>query len=88
MRHDPIHGDNQGVTHRAGKVDLRVGEGTLQGDGGGVVSLDRDVKHGTGQTLDGVGRTQRGDLTRPSRPSSIVTETGVRFKPRIQIEDI
>ena len=70
------------MANRAGKVDLRVGEGALQGDGGGVVTLDRDVEHGTGQTLDSVGRAQCGDLTRPPRPSSIVTETGLKIETK------
>ena len=78
MRHDPIDGDNQGVADRAGEVDLRVGEGALEGDRGGVVTLDRDVEHSTGQTLDSVGCAQGRDLAGPPRPSSLVTETVVQ----------
>ena len=83
MRHDPIDGDNQGVADRAREVDLRVGEGALEGHRGGVVALDRDVEHSTGQTLDSVGGAQGRDLAGPPCPSSLGTETdgqGFRFK--------
>ena len=72
VRRDAVDGHYQGVSHRAGEVNLRVRERSFERDRSVVVILHGNVEHGARQTLHCVGGGQRGNLTMTTSPTEIL----------------